>query len=89
MNVDRWVDERLAALKAPADWRPDSSRGLAAVRRFDGVMKRRRRQRLLITGLSAVVFLALALMEAPKAYCAGGSCGAPAQEKPAAPARKP
>jgi protein-disulfide isomerase len=81
VNVDRWVDERLAALESPAEWRPDSVRGLAAMHTFDTLMKRRRRKRILIMGASMAACLAVWLAAAPKAYCAGSGCAAP--DKPA------
>lgn len=79
MNVGHWVDERLATLESPAAWQPDSGRGLLAMHRFDGVMKRRRRKRVLIMGTSMAACLAVWLMEAPKAYCAGSGCANPPQ----------
>jgi len=94
VNVDRWVDERLAALASPADWQPDSARGLEAMRRFEQTRKRRRRKRILIMGASMAACLAVWLLEAPKAYCAGAGCANPPQmpaprsvavEPPAAP----
>jgi protein-disulfide isomerase len=77
VNLERWMENRLAALQEPAGWQPDSGRAFSAMRKLDGTMKRRRRKRILLMAASMAAGLAVLLLEAPKAYCAGSGCAAP------------
>jgi protein-disulfide isomerase len=70
---ERWIAERLASLKPPADWQPDSVRAFARLGEFDRRQRKRRRTWLWLAGASAAA-LALMAVVVPKAYCAGKSC---------------
>jgi protein-disulfide isomerase len=74
-NLERWVEERLGSLEPPAGWRPDGGRAFAGIEGFDRKMRRRRVRRFVAVGAFAAVCVAILLVEAPKAYCAGGACG--------------
>lgn len=84
-ELESWVDRRLAGLKLPAEWRPDAAQAYARLAQVDDAMKRRRRQRLLAAALGAAACLAVVLVEAPEAYCAGAGCANQAPARAAVP----
>ena len=73
-NLEQWVGERLASLRAPSDWRPDDARAYAGLRSFEQRRKRQWRRRVVVAAAFAVICLAALLVQAPKAYCAGPGC---------------
>jgi protein-disulfide isomerase len=85
IEVEGWVHNRLATLKPPVGWHPDSGKAYARVVEVDRLMRRRHRKRLVTVALGAAACLAVMLVEAPKAYCAGVGCAnQPAKRLPAA-----
>lgn len=95
-NLERWVEKRLGALQPPDEWQPDTARAFARVSQVDQAMRRRRVKRLVLVGAFAAACVAALLVEAPKAYCAGGACASPPSKpapdsgsRPAAPPAAP
>jgi protein-disulfide isomerase len=57
MNIDPWVENRIASLEAPRDWQPDAGRALAQVRQRDRIYVMRRRRWTWVAVAVAVTFL--------------------------------
>ena len=81
-NIERWVEDRLARLEPPAEWQPDAGRAFARLPEAGRRMRNRRARRLMVVGAFAAACIGALLIEAPKAYCAGGTCASP-PSKPA------
>jgi protein-disulfide isomerase len=91
MDVNRWVDDRMAALDPPDQWRPDPAAALARLRRREGVGIRPRRNRwwLWITAFAtaAAASIGLLMLSTPPACANPLGCAQPA--KPAPPSTVP
>jgi len=87
MNMNRWVDDRLAALDETAGWQPDAARARARLREFDRRAKIRRRWAWVAAAAASLGLLAFVQ---PRACATPRGCFQSAAEKavprPAAPA---
>jgi protein-disulfide isomerase len=86
MDVNRWVDERLAALDPPADWRPDSAAALAQLRRRDAPTRRRWWLWATVSASAAAACAILLLVSTPAACANPLGCKQSPQSAPARPA---
>jgi len=67
IEVSRWVEERLAAIRPPADWQPDTIIGLARLRKRRGGESGRGRGRIWATAAATAICLGLMVFPAPRA----------------------
>jgi protein-disulfide isomerase len=74
MNVNRWVDDRMAALDV-AGWRPNAARALARLREMERLRRRRRRAGFVAGSVAALAAsVALLLVSAPQACAEPNGC---------------
>jgi protein-disulfide isomerase len=78
MNMNRWVDDRLARLDEPAVWQPDAARAHARLREMDRRSKTRRRWAWLAV---AAASLGLLTFVQPRACANPRGCTQNASEK--------
>ena len=93
MDVDRWVDDRLASLDPPEQWRPDSSAALLRLRKREGASLGLRRNRwwLWITAFAtaAAASVGLLLISTPPACANPLGCVQPSSAAPHSPSPAP
>lgn len=66
LNLNRWVDERLAVLSPSGDWCPDVNRGLAVMRQRESARKRTTRSSIWIAVAAATACVFLAAFPQPR-----------------------
>jgi protein-disulfide isomerase len=75
MNVNRWVDDKIAAMDA-VGWRPNAARALARLREMERLRRRRRRAGFVAGSVAALAAgVALLLVSAPQACAEPNGCG--------------
>jgi protein-disulfide isomerase len=69
----RWVDDHMAVLEPPVDWRPDSNSGLSRLHGRAGIGKGRRRRWIWSAATVSAACAVLLSLGAPQS-CAWGAC---------------
>jgi len=77
MNVDRWVERRLATLAAARDWRPDAASALARLRERDRAYRVRRRRWTWIAVAASLASLSILAIPGRCDVPGSTSCGQP------------
>ena len=68
MHVDRWVDDRLAALKTSGEWQPNSREGIVRLRERRGAVDGRRRRWILTAATATAACLIAAALPATRVF---------------------
>ena len=89
MDVSRWVDERLSSLDPPGNWRPDSSAGLARLRRRETPGRRLWWLWATLSATAAGACAVLLLLSTPPACANPLGCSQPARPRSAQPVPSP
>jgi peroxiredoxin len=67
-DQDKWIENRLEALRPAADWQPDTVRGLARFRKQRDGLGRRRRRLMWVAGAAVVAGLPLMAFPSTRAF---------------------
>lgn len=77
MNVEKWVDGRMALLQSKRGWRPDAAKAFAAVHERDRVFHVRRRRWFLVTIAASLASLSVLAIPGRCDSPGATSCGQP------------